>query len=122
MSGIFFFHLFSRFIFWNSEKRCGDYKKIPPFHFLSAISLFPSFLDYWQIEKEGISSSSDPDFLELIMFGFLGLRENNYWKVTKNEPSRFFSFLEFSVIYWIRDNFPILCYLQFILWKVIQIQ
>merc|ERR1711972_353102 len=25
--------------------------------------------------------------------------------------SRFFSFLEFSVIYWIRNNFPILCYL-----------
>jgi hypothetical protein len=23
--------------------------------------------------------------------------------------SRFFSFLEFSVIYWIRNNFPILC-------------
>ena len=25
--------------------------------------------------------------------------------------SRFFSFMEFSVIYWIRNNFPFLCYL-----------
>ena len=26
--------------------------------------------------------------------------------------SRFFSFLEFSVIYWIRNNFPILCHVN----------
>ena len=28
--------------------------------------------------------------------------------------SRFFSFLEFSVIYWIRNNFLILCYVLFV--------
>lgn len=36
--------------------------------------------------------------------------------------SRFFSFLEFSVIYWIRNNFPILCYLLLIsIWFLIQL-
>ena len=34
------------------------------------------------------------------------------WAAKKNPIlSRFFSFLEFTVIYWIRNNFPILCYL-----------
>ena len=35
--------------------------------------------------------------------------------------SRFFSFLEFSVIYWIRYNFPILCYLLFNVFEIIHL-
>ena len=42
--------------------------------------------------------------------GLLGMPMKSH---AKKNPilSRFFSFLEFTVIYWIRNNFPILCYL-----------